>query len=131
MSTQLADFVGVPFADHGRAGGFDCWGLARLALLSCRGIHLPDYGNGYADMADHDGISNAIRDGLAQGWERVTDPRAFDLVIFNIAGQPRHVGLMVGPTKFLHAPEGSTSRIEHTDDRMWHKRIEGFYRYAG
>lgn len=127
--TTLADFVGVPFADHGRAGGFDCWGLARAALLACRGIRLPDYGDGYRDCADHDGIAVAIREGLAEGWTRVEDPRAFDLVIFNIAGQPRHVGLMVGPTTFLHAPEGQTSRIERVTDPMWRKRIEGFYRY--
>lgn len=127
----LEAFVGVPFADHGRAGGFDCWGCARAALLACRGIALPDYGAGYADMADHYGIAASIRGGLAEGWARVLDPRAFDLVIFNICGQPRHVGLMVGPSKFLHAPEGQTSRIERVDDRMWHKRIEGFYRYVG
>lgn len=126
----LADFVGLPFADHGRAGGFDCWGLARAALLACRGIHLPDYGTGYADCADHDGIATSIREGLAADFQRVDRPEPYDLVIFNIAGEPRHVGLMVDPTRFLHAPEGQTSRVEHVDERKWHKRIEGFYRYA-
>lgn len=129
--TTLSDFVGVPFADHGRGQGVDCWGLARAALKACAGIELPDYGDGYADMADHDGIATSIRNGLAEGWQRVDDPRAFDLVIFNIAGQPRHVGLMVGPSKFLHAPEDGTSRIERIDDRMWAKRIEGYYRHVG
>lgn len=99
--------------------------------MACRGIALPDYGGGYAGMSDHDGIATSIRSGLAEGWERVTDPQAFDLVIFNICGLPRHVGLMVGPRKFLHAPEGQTSRIERVDDRMWNKRIEGFYRHVG
>lgn len=127
----LADFVGLPFADHGRAGGFDCWGLARAALKAATGVDLPDYGAGYEGMADHSGIAASIRDGLAVGWERVERPQAHDLVIFNIAGQPRHVGLMVGPNMFLHAPEGSTSRIERVDDRMWAKRVEGFYRYVG
>lgn len=128
--TALADFVGLPFADHGRDGGFDCWGLARAALAACQGVVLPDYGTGYADCADHDGIAASIRDGLAADFVRVTDPRAFDLVIFNIAGQPRHVGLMVDAARFLHAPEGSSSRIERIDDRMWARRVEGFYRYA-
>ncbi|MGY3265794.1 NlpC/P60 family protein [Lysobacter sp. HA35] len=129
--TQLADFVGLPFADHGRADGFDCWGGVRAVLSACLGLKLPDYGDGYSDCADHSGIACAIRDGLAADFVRVTDPRAFDLVIFNIAGQPRHVGVMVGPTSFLHWPEDGTSRIERTDNRMWHKRIEGFYRHAG
>lgn len=127
----LADFIGVPFADHGRAGGFDCWGGAREVLRACAGLSLPDYGSGYTDCADHEGIAVSIRNGLAEGWVRVDDPRLHDLVVFNICGKPRHVGVMVGPTKFLHWPENQTSRIERVDDRMWHKRIEGFYRYAG
>lgn len=129
---MIAQFVGIPFADHGRAAdGLDCWGLARAALKACAGIDLPDYGGGYSDVGDHAGVAASIREGLAQGWVRVDAPRLYDLVIFNIAGQPRHVGLMLGPTKFLHAPEGQTSRIERVDDRMWARRVEGFYRYTG
>lgn len=128
--TDIARFVGVPFADHGRDGGFDCWGLVRAALAACRGLTLPDYGGGYADCGDHEGIAVSIRQGLAADFVRVDRPQPFDLVIFNIAGQPRHVGLMLDDVRFLHAPEGQTSRIERIDDRLWHKRIEGFYRYA-
>lgn len=127
----LADFVGKPFADHGRSDdGLDCYGGVRAVLSACAGIHLPDYGDGYADCADHDGIAACIRAGLLQGWQRVSDPRLYDVVVFNITGQPRHIGLMVGPTKFLHWPENGTSRIERIDDRMWHKRIEGIYRHV-
>lgn len=134
--TTLADYVGLPFADHGRAGGFDCWGCVRAVLADLRGIVLPDYGAGYADMDDHRGIACAITGGLVRDFVRVPRPQPFDLVIFNIAGQPRHVGLVVGPDQFLHCPEpteagkGGTSRIERLSDRMWHKRIEGFYRHV-
>lgn len=127
---MLADFIGVPFADHGRAGGFDCWGLARAVLAACRGLRLPDYGEGYADCGDHDGIAVAIREGLAADFVRVAVPEPFDLVIFNIGGQPRHVGVVVDAGRFLHAPEGQSSRIERLSDRMWARRVEGFYRHA-
>lgn len=126
MTADLARFIGVPFAEH----TFDCWQLARAVLRECAGLALPDYGRPYADMGDHATIESNIREGLADGWSRVTDPRAWDLVIFNIAGQPRHIGVMLGPTKFLHVPEGQTSRIERIDDRMWAKRCEGFYRHG-
>lgn len=128
--TSLADFVGVPFVERGRGDGFDCWGLVREVLRACAGLDLPDYGKPYR-LEDHDTVASNIREGLAQGWQRVADPRAFDVVVFNISGQPRHVGVMVGPSKFLHAPEGGTSRIERIDDRMWAKRVEGFYRHVG
>lgn len=136
----LADFVGVPFSAGGRSGEFDCWGLVREALRACAGLHLPDYGKPYR-LEDHETVASNIREGLLHGWERVEDPRLYDVVVFNIAGQPRHIGLMIGPSRFLHAPEwvelpdgsrvAGTSRIEHIDDRMWHKRIEGFYRHVG
>ena len=127
----------VPFADHGRGDGFDCWGLCRAALKATTGVDLPDYGNGYASVTDRQGIASAIRDGLAAEWQRVAQPKAGDLVIFNIRNRPGHVALMVGPSMFLHAPEpdengkGGTSRIERIDSPMWAKRIEGFYRHVG
>ena len=134
--SELADFVGLPFADHGRGDGVDCWGLARAALKACAGIDLPDYGSGYASVTDRVGVAQSIRDGLADGWVRVERPRMYDLAIFNIAGRPGHVGLMVGPTMFLHAPEpdddgnGGTSRVESVNSPMWAKRLEGFYRHV-
>lgn len=140
--TTLADFVGVPFADHGRTReGADCWGLVRAALKECAGIEMPDYGQGYADVADHDRIGLLIRDGVMQGWERVSEPRRFDVVIFHIGETHWHVGLMLNRVRFLHCPEwvtlpdgtktAGTSRTERIDDRLWHRRVEGVYRYVG
>jgi cell wall-associated NlpC family hydrolase len=124
-------YVGIPFVDHGREGGADCWGLVRAVLADVRGVMLPDYGNGYAGTADHEGIEASIREGLVRDFQRVEVPQAFDLVIFNLCNQPRHVGLMVTSWQFLHVPEGQSSRIERIEDRMWAKRVEGFYRHVG
>lgn len=136
--SDLADFVGLPFRDHGRGrDGADCWGGVRLVLSELRGIVLPDYGQGYADTGDVDGIGVAIREGLVRDFRKVDKPEPFDLVIFNLAGKPWHVGVMVDALRFLHWPQpddkgnDGTSRICRWKDRMWRKRVEGFYRYAG
>ncbi|WP_396616805.1 C40 family peptidase [Lysobacter soli] len=131
----LANFVGIPYLDRGRTlAGADCYGLVRLALQALRGIELPDYGT-YAGGADHDGITETIERGLHERWRAVTAPVPFDLIVLRVAGKPRHVGLVVAPERFLHAPEplhgrGGTSRIECWTDRLWINRIEGFYRHA-
>jgi cell wall-associated NlpC family hydrolase len=134
----LADFVGLPFRDHGRdRTGADCWGGVRMVLAELRGIVLPDYGSGYHQTMDSDGIGVSIRDGLVADFRKVERPAPFDLVIFNLAGKPWHVGLMVDRARFLHWPQpdkdgvGGTSRIERCADRLWRNRVEGFYRYAG
>lgn len=135
---SLADFVGLPFRDHGRdRAGADCWGGVRLVLAELRGIVLPDYGDGYRETMDGAGISVAIREGLVRDFQKVDGPQPFDLVIFNLAGKPWHVGLVVGRHRFLHWPQPDgkgnegTSRICRWTDRMWRNRVEGFYRYAG
>jgi cell wall-associated NlpC family hydrolase len=124
-------FVGLPFADHGReSDGLDCWGGVRYFLHEMRGLRLPDYGRGYADTGDKDGIAATIRAGLLEGWEKIDRPENFALAIFNIAGKPWHVGVVVGRNEFLHWPENQNSRIERLDGAMWVRRLEGFYRYA-
>lgn len=135
---SLADFVGLPFRDHGRdRSGADCWGGVRLVLAELRGLLLPDYGSGYRATGDREGVSVAIHDGLLRDFVRVERPQPFDLVIFNLAKKPGHVGLVVDRGRFLHWPlpdhkgNDGTSRIEHFTDRKWRNRVEGFYRHVG
>ena len=134
----LADFVGLPFRDHGRdRTGADCWGGVLMVLAELRGIELPDYGSGYRETMDCDGIGASIRDGLVRDFVRVDKPQPFDLVIFNLAGKPWHVGVVVDACRFLHWPQpdargnDGSSRIARLTDRMWKNRVEGFYRYKG
>ncbi|WP_372382121.1 NlpC/P60 family protein [Xanthomonas sp. NCPPB 1068] len=64
----------------------------------------------------------------AQGWIATASPQEGDVVVFNIAGKPGHVGICDGRGGFLHCEEGRTSRIERLNSPMWSSRIEGFYR---
>lgn len=136
--TGLDAFIGLPFRDHGRdRTGADCWGGVRMVLAELRGIVLPDYGHGYRETMDSAGIGASIREGLVRDFVRVDRPQPFDLVIFNLAGKPWHVGLVVGAGRFLHWPQpddkgnDGSSRIARFTDRIWARRVEGFYRYAG
>lgn len=102
--TDLAAFVGVPYV-----GRHFCRVFARN-VLAAHGVPFP--------------TARAAR----IDWQRVERARLFDVVVFNVKGKPGHVGVMLGPSKFLHVEEGSTSRIEHLSPL---RQVEGFYRYTG
>lgn len=136
MSADLARWIGLPYADKGRGpDAYDCWGLVRVVFLEERRLALPDYRDAYEAAKDHDSVAAAVRGGLADGWRAVDRPRAFDLVILNIAARPWHCGVMVAADRFLHvmppAPGGAQafSCIERIDSPRWQRRVEGFYRH--
>lgn len=67
----------------------------------------------------------------AKDWYRVEIPQENDVVVFNIAGKPAHVGVCLGRGDFLHVEEGSKSCVERLSSPMWSRRIEGYYRHTG
>ncbi|OOW67088.1 hypothetical protein Xmar_07705 [Xanthomonas axonopodis pv. martyniicola] len=67
----------------------------------------------------------------AQEWQRVSHPQPLDVVVFNRAGRPAHVGVCVGRGEFVHVEEGSRSCKERLGSPLWARRVEGFYRYMG
>lgn len=127
---NLRPYLGLPYADHGRGDGFDCWGLIRHVLGREYGMTLPDYGDRYAAATDKGSVAVAIRDGLVEGWSRIPGPQTGALVIFNILAKPWHVGLVVGRDRFLHMPAKGISCVERLSAPCWSSRIEGFYDYG-
>lgn len=124
-------YIGIPYRTHGRDhGGVDCWGLIRLVMAEVFGQPLPDYGDTYRDGEDWAAIGDAIRAGLADGWQRTEQPRAGDLLILRIAMRPWHCGLMLNSLQFLHAAPDDSTVIERLDSPKWARRIEGIYRHA-
>lgn len=128
-------WVGRPYADKGRGpDAFDCWGLARAVLQAERGATLPDYADTYTSAGDPQSAPCAVLAGLADGWQKVTQPDTFDLVILSIARRPWHCGLVVAPGLFLHCPpphrdsRQTLSCVERLDSITWRNRLEGFYR---
>ena len=122
-------YIGLPYADNGRTdSGVDCWGLACLFYRDELGIELPSYSELYSTASDPEVVSaiNSNRD----NWLLVIEAVPGDLCLFNIYGEPAHVGIYVGDNKFLHAREGRDSVIESLSNHQWSKRFQGFYTYS-
>lgn len=122
-------YIGLPYKDNGRdETGVDCWGLARLFYKQELNIDLPSYADLYTTSYDP-AVSQAIN-AHKDNWELTTSAKPGDLCLFNIYGEPAHVGIYVGSRKFLHAREGRDSVIESLDSPQWFKRFQGFYKHS-
>lgn len=122
-------YIGLPYKDNGRdEAGVDCWGLARLFYKQELNIDLPSYDDLYTTSYDP-AVSQAIS-AHKDNWELTTTAKPGDLCLFNIYGEPAHVGVYVGSRKFLHAREGRDSVIESLDSPQWSKRFQGFYKHS-
>lgn len=122
-------YIGLPYKDNGRdTTGIDCWGLARLYYSQELGIDLPSYSTEY-----NGDTSENIKELISQhreSWIKVDVPEVGDLVLFNIYGEPTHIGICIGDNKFLHSRDGKDSVIESLSSQQWDKRIAGFYKYS-
>ena len=126
---NLEKYIGLPYQENGRTWqGVDCWGLARLYYKEELNIDLPDYSSLYTGSWDSN-LSDII-DQQKEGWHKVTSPIKNDLCLFNIYGEPVHIGIYIGENKFLHARDGHDSVIESLGSLQWSKRLEGTYRYV-
>lgn len=122
-------YIGLPYLENGRTEtGVDCWGLARLFYKDQFNIDLPSYTDEY-DGGQDPAIISAINTHI-DNWEQLDAPNIGDLCLFNILGEPTHVGIYVGDNKFLHSREGMDSVIESLDSTKWKNRFQGFYKYT-
>lgn len=121
-------YIGIPYKENGRdETGIDCWGLARLFYKQELNIELPSYTEEYTGSSDPKVLQaiNYYKD----NWVKTVAPKIGDLCLFNILGEPTHVGVYLENNRFLHARQGQTSAIESTKSIQWNKRLEGIYCY--
>lgn len=122
-------YIGLPYKENGRDElGVDCWGLARLFYKQELGIELPSYTELYSGSYDPKVVAaiNYYKD----TWTSVETPQPGDLCLFNILGEPSHVGIYIDNGKFLHSRDGKDSVIESINNAKWFNRLQGFYRYT-
>jgi cell wall-associated NlpC family hydrolase len=133
IAAWAEEYVGLPFADHGRdREGLDCWGLVRLALREQLGIELPSFDVGYEKSTDSGDVARLVDEGRPLiGAARVSDPRPGDIVLLMIRGLPCHVGVYVGGGCMLHARRRTAAVVEDLRSPMWSRRVEGYYRCRG
>ena len=131
VPTWVSEYVGIPFADHGRdRSGCDCWGLVRLVLGNHYGVEVPSYAETYPD-ANKPSASEAV-DTLRQiDFIPLSYPEPGAIVVLRVKGLPWHVGVMVNDHYFLHIMRGINAVCERIDGLTWANKVMGFYRYAG
>jgi hypothetical protein len=122
-------YIGLPYAANGRnEQGIDCWGLVRLFYKQEYNIDLPSYTEEYSGAYDTRILG--MMDLYKNNWSQVQEPEIGSVIVFNILGEPFHVGVYIGDNKFIHARDGMDSVVESVNSPRWNKRIEGYYKYA-
>jgi cell wall-associated NlpC family hydrolase len=111
LSTAI-HFVGTPYRFGGAdpSAGFDCSGFVYYVFAQ-QGVWVP---RTVADQAD-----------AGTRIKRHRDVRPGDLLFFRTSGRgPTHVGIALGPDRFVHAPNSRGEvRIEPLARRYWSERF--------
>lgn len=134
LPAWIAGYVGIPFADLGRAhDGADCWGIVRLVAVERFGLRLPAWDGRYPGceprhMRKMEGHVKRV----LPAFERVQAPVSSDIVLVKVGGLPVHVGIVVAPGWMLHTEWGCDSIVEEIlSPKRPVSAIEGLYRWRG
>lgn len=129
----VKDYVGIEFENKGRGEKCDCWGLVRRIYQEKFGIALPSFVE-YDSANDLREVSAIIRGKEkteGKSWYPIDEGKEEfgDVAIFKIAGQPVHIGFVLGNRKMLHIEMGIDSCVESYTSLRWQRRIHRFYRH--
>ncbi len=129
MNTEIPTwanlYIGLPFEQ------FNCWQLVCKVYREQLGIRLPNLEGRYGSPDDKKAVRDLYNTELPRVWQRVEHPDIFTAVVFNVCGQPWHVGVIVAKTFMLHTFNKIDAVIERYTNKVWNRRIEGFYNYVG
>lgn len=106
--------------------GCDCWGLVRLFYKNEFEIELPGL-NGYDSVKNHRAITGLVEDEKPK-WTKAERPEFGQVIVFNMAGRPVHVAILIDKYLMLHTQTGKQSCLERYQSPRWKNRIEGTYR---
>jgi cell wall-associated NlpC family hydrolase len=125
---KYKDLLGVPFKMGGRdlSKGLDCYGLCmEIAFRADSPIH--EFHHGIEDLVDRDG---AIADGKTH-FKQVDKPEPYCIVTFKIHPPfVTHMGIVLPDCKrFIHILEKKSVSIAKLSDKIWTRKLDGFYRF--
>ena len=121
-------YIGIPYMfQRASFNGCDCWGLVRLFFSRELEISLPDFGIS-------ENTPNQIEEKVLcelNNFDEVPLDRArpYDLLLFNVAGQPIHIGMALDNRFMLHSLQGHNSCVENFRKNKWSIRTVGAYRW--
>lgn len=122
-------YIGLPYAEGGGDGGFNCWTFFRHVQLQQFGIRVPEI----SEPASKFRLLRKVPAAASElGWEKVEKPRTGDAVLMAHWKHPSHVGLWVGDANggaVLHCVAGAgavLATVAHLDNGQW--RIISYFR---
>jgi cell wall-associated NlpC family hydrolase len=126
---DTSKYIMIPYKNKGRTSeGCDCWGLVRLVYMKEFDIILPTLLAAYSNAMDGEKVSTVVEANKPLVATKQKDaPEYGDVVIFNMRGNPCHVGVYVGRNKVLHILSGTNSTLESMDSFRLKGRVEGYY----
>ncbi len=114
LNEYYANWRGTPYRFGGTSRrGIDCSAFTQQAMSDALGVSLP----------------RTTRDQLKRGRSIASHQvRPGDLVFFQTGETLKHVGVMIGPGKFMHASTSKGVTISRTDDSYWGRRVIDYRR---
>lgn len=112
MRKIINKYVGKPYEHRGNGGTVDCLSLV-VSFLGENGIYLPkDDGKIINKKWYKDDPNRLIRELKKYAtMKSVDEVQPLDVLIFKLQGAPKHAGVMVSRSKFIHAREGRRATV--------------------
>lgn len=103
----------------------NCFDLAKEFYKDNYGLDLKNYFEGDS-IPPRNEIESLIVSNKGD-FKRVDIPKVGDIVVINLFGYSCHIGVIVGPGKFIHSVRGAGSCVDTIS--KYKKMIDGFYRH--
>lgn len=124
-------FIGTPYRHQAaRIGaGCDCLGLVRGVWQALYGeaLEVPLYGADWRRQDEGADLLTAARERLAAADG---PPMAGQVALFRLRAdlRPRHCGIVISPTRFIHAQE-QLGVVEASFSPNWQRRLAGLFTF--
>jgi len=128
-SDQVADkLLGMKFKMGGRGPEFiDCYGIL-TSYYSAFGITMPDF-CGYDDWNGKEEYYLKSYSSTARKLDPDEKPEIGDFILFkNVEGANNHAGVYLGGYDFIHSYEKTGVRIDSLTNKVWKKKVYGYFR---
>ncbi len=109
---EYQKYIGINYDE------LNCWGFIELIFKNEFGIIIGNYDNQVELLKKNLWIK------ISLGYEK-----KFDVIVFR-NGFRRHVGMVIGNSKFIHCIENKNSCIESYLDCKWKYQIASIYRHS-
>lgn len=123
---------GVKYQHRGTTQyGCDCTGLI-IGVLQELG-YLKNYNLRWypIDWNLHNMADNYIIEELEKYADKVTDPKAGDVIVFNFGKCPAHAGIILDDKVFIHSfVTAGRCILSPLNSQKWRKRIHSYYRFS-